>query len=81
LGYFGHPEKFSINASEVRKVYWFHINQGADREALFLDIGRFKKQFFRPDLIKKAIRGEDLSQYAKDINIESLLKGRASSKG
>ncbi len=36
------PENF-YNASEgAEKYIGFHINQGADREALFLDIGRFK---------------------------------------
>jgi len=62
------------NASKGAEQYiGYHINQGADKEAKFLDVSRFRKQFYRPDLIQKAINGEDISSYAKGININELL--------
>ncbi|CAA6819509.1 MAG: High-affnity carbon uptake protein Hat/HatR [uncultured Sulfurovum sp.] len=63
------------NASKGAEEYiGYHINQGANKEAKFLDVSRFRKQFYRPDLISKAIAGEDLSHYAKGIDIDSILK-------
>jgi len=56
------------NASKGGEEYiGYHINQGSDREALFLPISSFSDKFYRPDIIQKAIAGEDISQYAKDI--------------
>ncbi len=67
------PEGF-YNASKGAEQYiGYHINQGADKEAKFLDVSRFRKQFYRPDLITKAINGEDISSYAQGIDIDSLL--------
>jgi len=62
------------NASKGAEQYiGYHINQGAEKEAKFLDVSRFRKQFYRPDLIEKAINGEDISSYAKGIDIDTIL--------
>ena len=69
------PQGF-YNASKGAEQYiGYHINHGSNHEAEFLDISRFRKQFYRPDLITKAINGEDISSYARGIDIDSLLKG------
>ena len=68
------PEGF-YNASKGAESYiGYHINQGAEREARFLDISRFRKQFYRPDLIAKALNGEDIRHYAQGIDIDSILR-------
>ncbi len=47
------------NASKGGEEYiGYHINQGSDREALFLPISSFSDKFYRPDIIQKAIAGE-----------------------
>jgi len=67
------PEGF-YNASKGAEQYiGYHINRGANKEAEFLDVSRFRKQFYRPDLIAKAVAGEDISHYARGINIDTLL--------
>jgi WD40 repeat protein len=67
------PEGFYNASKGAEKYIGYHINQGANKEAEFLPIERFKKQFYRPDLIRKAIDGEDVSAYAKGIDIDTLL--------
>jgi len=67
------PEGF-YNASKGAEQYiGYHINRGANQEAEFLDVSRFRKQFYRPDLIAKAVAGEDISHYARGIDIDTLL--------
>jgi hypothetical protein len=68
------PQGF-YNASKGAEQYiGYHINQGANKEAKFLDVSRFRKQFYRPDLIQKAINGEDISSYTQGIDIDSILR-------
>jgi len=38
-----------------------------------MDVKRFRKQFYRPDLIAKAVRGEDIGSYAQGIDIDAIL--------
>jgi len=63
------------NASKGAEQYiGYYINQGANKEAKFLDLKRFRNQLYRPDLIAKALRGEDIGDYAKRIDIDAILK-------
>ncbi len=63
-----------FNASKNGAKYiGYHINKGADKEAEFVSVDKLYKAFYRPDLVEKALNGEDLSSYAKDINIENIL--------
>ncbi|TQV62446.1 MAG: hypothetical protein FNT15_06865 [Sulfurovum sp.] len=64
-------EGFFNASKDGAKYIGYHINQGSDKEAEFLDIRRFQKHFYRPDLIAKALGGEDISSYAP--NVETLL--------
>ncbi|NEW59720.1 caspase family protein [Sulfurovum sp. bin170] len=62
------------NASKGAEQYiGYHINRGANKEAEFMDVSRFRQQFYRPDLVTKAINGEDISSYAQGIDIDSIL--------
>jgi len=56
------------------KYIGYHINQGSNKEAEFVTVDALYKTFYRPDLIQKALKGEDLSKYAKNINIQKLLQ-------
>jgi len=66
------PNGFFDASKNGAKYIGYHINHGAEHEAEFLPISHFKK-LYRPDLIAKAINGEDISQYAKKVNITSIL--------
>lgn len=52
----------------------YHINQGPYKEAEYVTVENLYNTFYRPDLIRKTLNGESLEQYAKNINIEKLLK-------
>ncbi len=63
-----------FNASKNGAKYiGYHINQGSDKEAEFIGVDKLYSSLYRPDLIEKALAGEDLSSYAKEINIQTLL--------
>jgi WD40 repeat protein len=64
-----------FNASKNGAKYiGYHINKGSDKEAEFVSVDKLYKAFYRPDLVEKALDGESLESYAKDININDILK-------
>jgi len=64
-----------FNASKNGAKYiGYHLNKGSDKEAEFIGVDKLYKAFYRPDLVEKALDGEDLSSYAKNININDILK-------
>jgi len=67
-------EGFFTASKGGAKYIGYHINQGANKEARFVSVDKLYDTFYRPDLIQKALNGEDLSKYAKNINIEKLLQ-------
>ncbi len=63
-----------FNASKKgAKHIGYHINQGANKEAGYVSVDKLYDTFYRPDLVEKALNGEDISSYTKYINIEKLL--------
>ncbi|MCK4492815.1 MAG: hypothetical protein KAU26_02065, partial [Methylococcales bacterium] len=63
-----------FNASKNGAQYiGYHLNQGTNKEAFFVPVTKLYKTFHRPDLIKKALKGEDLSPYTRNISINKLL--------
>jgi len=66
-------EGFFNASKDGAKYIGYHINQGADKEAEFIGVDKLYSSLYRPDLIEKALAGEDLSSYAKEINIQNLL--------
>ncbi len=52
----------------------YHINQGPYKEAEYVTVDALYSTFYRPDLIQKALAGESLEKYAKNINIDKLLE-------
>ncbi|MCK5728799.1 MAG: caspase family protein, partial [Methylococcales bacterium] len=64
-----------FNASKNGAQYiGYHINQGANKAAKFVAVDKFYDTFYRPDLIARALKGEDLSKYAQGVDIDQLLK-------
>jgi hypothetical protein len=64
-----------FNASKNGAKYiGYHINKGSEKEAEFVGVDKLYKAFYRPDLVEKALAGESLESYAKDININDILK-------
>jgi WD40 repeat protein len=66
------PENFYTSSSGGKDLVGFHINQGSNREAVYLPASKLEA-FNRPDLVAKALRGESLEAYAKRVNINRLL--------
>ena len=63
----------SENADEL--IGW-HINRGADREALFYPLARFFEQFYRPDVIEEVLRTLD-SDIRIAVRINKALRKEA----
>jgi WD40 repeat protein len=67
------PEGFFTASKGAEKYIGYHINQGANKEARFVSVDKLYDTFYRPDLIQKALKGEDLAKFTKDININKIL--------
>ncbi len=57
------------------KYIGYHINQGFDKEAKFITSDQVYNEFYRPDIVKKALNKEDISRYSREINIDKIVKG------
>ena len=68
-------EGFFNASANGAKYIGYHINQGAEKEAKFLSVAKLYDTFYRPDLIQKALNGENLGKYAKKVNIQKLISG------
>lgn len=68
------PEGYFDHSPGGETLVGYQINRDYDKEALFLTIDKFYDLFYRPDLIESKMKGEDISEFAKNINIEKILK-------
>ena len=68
------PEGY-FNASEnAAKSLYYHINQGYAKEAKIVTMDKLYDHFFRPDLVKLKLQGEDISKYTGGITYKEVLK-------
>jgi WD40 repeat protein len=67
-------EGFFTASKNGTQYIGYHINQGANKEAEYISVEALYDTFYRPDLIQKALKGESLQKYAKNINIQKLLQ-------
>ena len=67
------PQGFFTSSKKGSQYVGYWINRGYDKEAKYLTVDKFYNSFYRPDLIAKALKGENLDKYAKNINIDKLL--------
>ena len=56
------------------KYIGFHINNGADKNAKFISIEKLYDHFFRPDLVKLALNGTDISKYTNNLSYKQVLQ-------
>jgi len=69
-------EEGFFNASKNGAKYiGYHINKGPEKEAGFVPVDKLYNSFYRPDLIEARLNGRDISEYARKINIATILKG------
>ena len=65
-----------FNCSEgAERFIGYHLNQGEYKEASYISIDKLYSIFYRPDLVDAKLKGNDISEYLKDIDIDSILKG------
>lgn len=67
-------EGFFDASKEGAKYIGYHINKGEEAAAEFVSVDKFYNSFYRPDLIAKTLKGEDISGYFKELSIEKTLK-------
>ena len=66
-------EGFFTASKGGAKYIGYYINQGANKEARFVSVDKLHDTFYRPDLIAKALNGENLSKFTKNIDIIKIL--------
>lgn len=67
------PDGFFDASKGAAKYIGYHVNQGRFKEAEFVTVENMYSSFYRPDLVQKALKGESLEKYAKQINIDKLI--------
>ncbi|UYF42729.1 caspase family protein [Aliarcobacter cryaerophilus] len=65
---------FTVSSEKALKYITWHMNQGFDKEAIRYDIGKFYDVFFRPDLVKLKLKGEDISKYTDGLTVKDALR-------
>jgi hypothetical protein len=71
------PEGYFDSSENGYKYIGFHINQGYDKEARWVGIEKLYDHFYRPDLVKLALQGEDINPYTKGLSYLDVLKNPA----
>ena len=66
-------EGFFTASKKGAKYIGYHISQGVNKEAQFVEFAKLYDSFYRPDLVAKSLNGEDLSSYAEEIDIQKIL--------
>ena len=67
-------EEGFFNASKNgARFIGYHINRGIEKAAEFVSVDKLYNIFYRPDLVEAKLAGKNISQYAKNINIEEIL--------
>ena len=69
------PEGYFAASANGAKYIGYHVNKGPEKEAAYLSVDKLYNQFYRPDLVEANLKGRDISQYAKAVNIEKTLRG------
>lgn len=67
------PEGFFDASEGGAELIGYHVNQGKDKEAVFIPIDKLYNAFYRPDLVTAKFQDKDISEYARNINVNQLL--------
>ena len=67
-------EGYFTQSSNSAKNIYFHLNNGPFKEATAIGIDKLYDHFFRPDLVKLKLQGEDISKYTHGLTYKDVLK-------
>ena len=67
------PEGFFDASDGGAQLIGYHLNQGKDSAAKFVEVDKLYDQFYRPDLVLAKFQGKDITEYAKSADVKSLL--------
>ena len=67
-------EGYFTQSSNSAKNIYFHLNNGPFKEATEVGIDKLYDHFFRPDLVKLKLKGEDISKYTNGLTYKEVLK-------
>jgi WD40 repeat protein len=71
------PEGYFNSSENGYKNIGFHINQGYDKDAKWVEIEKLYDHFYRPDLVKLVLDGKDITPYTKGLSYIDVLKNPA----
>ncbi|MEI8172708.1 MAG: caspase family protein [Deltaproteobacteria bacterium] len=66
------PEGFFDNSEGGAKLVGYHLNQGKDKEAIFIPMENLYDVFYRPDIVATKFKGEDISPLITLTAMEAL---------
>ncbi|MEA2017837.1 MAG: WD40 repeat domain-containing protein, partial [Campylobacterota bacterium] len=66
-------EGFFDSSKKATKYIGYQISQRNNTLSKYVSVDKLYDTFYRPDLIQKALKGEDISSYAKGIDINTLI--------
>lgn len=68
------PQGYFDSSEQGYKYIGFHLNKGYKKKASWIGIDKLYDHFYRPDLVKLALRGEDINKYTKGLSFQDVLK-------
>jgi len=66
------PEGFFDSSEGGAKLVGYHLNQGKDKEAIFIPMENLYDVFYRPDIVATKFKGEDISPLITLTAMEAL---------
>jgi WD40 repeat protein len=63
------PSGYFDHAPDSERLIGFQVNQGKEREAAFVRISQMYDLFYRPDVVQRAVAGEDISVWLKHLTV------------
>ena len=66
------PEGYFDTSPGAADLIGYHLNQGKDKEGLFITLNNMFDVFYRPDIVQAKFRGEDISKLIKITAQEAL---------
>jgi len=67
-------EGYFLSSQNSTQYIGYHLNKGYDKEAEWISIDKLYDYFFRPDLVKLKLKGEDISKYTNGITYKEVLQ-------
>ena len=68
------PEGYFNSSENISQHIGYHINQGSDKNAIWIGMDKLYDHFFRPDLVKLKLQGEDINKYTNGVTYKEVLQ-------